>query len=506
MSGPVVSGGSHDDGPPRTAIDLDRTATILDLADRIAAAAPEGDLVVIAAAGAPWLRHPGFLEVARRLAAPRHLAIVTSDQRARSLAASVHVAAYASLDAFERRELDATERLLRRRLPAAGAPAGLRGPALTRRGLGIAASLLAAALLLAVVVPEATVVVAPTTRAFGPLEVEIRAGPGGEIPRTPLSETLVAKVQGVASGSREEQIKATGAVQLSNRQTRSIRIPRGSIFRTTDNVRFESTEERTLPASVILGPLPLTIGTISVPIEAVTPGREGNVAAGRITMGPAPADYVVTNPQPTSGGELKKIPIVQRQDYAAAIAETRVGPAVSAAANDRLARWRTDAPSGTYVVPRVYTTVTSLTPESAVVGKETDLFDLSVSFVATAFAVPADEPRKSAIARLRAAAAAEPGFVLSEPTIRYNDLLLDDPGNSGVIRWSVTMSGSLLARVEADRIRRTVVGRGPDEVADLLERAGVRLVELRRQPAWWPRLPVLDLRIRVDQVPATAGR
>jgi len=485
-------------------IDLDQSATILEVSERIAAVGSEQDVVVVAAAGAPWLRNRVFIEVARTLADPRRFALVTSDQRARSLAASVHVPAYSSVTALDRHELDATERLARRRGPApAGGSSRLRAPALTGRRLGMVASLAAALLLvLAVVVPEAVVTVAPTTLPMRPVQFQVRAAPG-EIERRVFSETLSAKVQGAATGSREEPIKAKGDVELGNKQTRSIRIPVGTQFRTSDNIVFVSTEEKTLPSSFIFPPITLTIGKVMVPVEAAVAGKGGNVSAGRITVGPAPNDYTVTNPQPTTGGDLKKIPVVQRQDYVAATSNPRVGAAMRDRAEARLAEWRSAPPPGMYVVPRVYTSTspTSITPESQVVGKEIEVFDLTFTFVATAFAVANDEPRKTAVQRLRATE--EPGYTLAESSVRDDASLLPDDTNSGVITWSITVSGSQIARVDADRIRRTLAGRGLDEAGPILQQLGVQLQgDIRREPSWWPRLPLLDARITVAQVPS----
>lgn len=488
----------------RAVIDLDQSATILDVSERIASVGPEQDVVLVAAAGAPWLRNRVFVEVARTLAEPRRFALVTSDQRARSLAASVHVPAYSSVTALDRHELDATERLVRRsaaRRP--GVASRLRPPAITRRGLAIVGSLLAALLLIiAVVVPEAVVTVAPTTQPLAPIQLQLRAA-SGEIERSVLSETLSAKVQGAATGSREEPIKAKGAVQLGNKQTRSIRIPAGTTFRTSDSILFVSTEEKTLPSSLIFPPITLTVGTVEVPVEAITAGKGGNVAAGRITVSPTPNDYTVTNAQPTSGGDLKKIPVVQRQDYLSASSNARVAPAMRDRAEARLAEWRSRPAPGTYVVPRVYTSApTSITPETAVVGKEVEIFDLTVSFVATAFAVASEEPRKTAVARLRATEAA--GYTLAESSLTYEETLLNDDTNSGILTWAIKVSGSQIARVDADRIRRALAGRGLAEAGPVLRQLGVELQgEIRREPSWWPRLPLLDARISVTQVPAT---
>src|SRR5204863_9029878 len=81
----------------RTVIDLDARATVLDASERLAAAPADAAVVFVVPAGAPFARNVVFLEVARTLAGPRRLAIVSSDPRARSIAASVHVPAYSSL-------------------------------------------------------------------------------------------------------------------------------------------------------------------------------------------------------------------------------------------------------------------------------------------------------------------------------------------------------------------------------------------------------------------------
>lgn len=484
----------------RTVIDVDQGATVLDVADRIAPVGPDDEVVVVAAAGAPWLRNAAFIAVARALAGERKFAVVTSDQRARSLAASVHVPAYASLPALDRHELDATEPLTRRRA-ARVEGARLRAPTLTGRALGAAASLVAAALLVAaVVVPGAAVTVAPVTRPVGPLTFRVSTVPSGDIPREVLSETLEAKVQGTATGSREELANAKGRVRLSNRQTRDIRIPQGSLFRTADDIQFLSTEERTLPRSIILGPLPLQIGTVDVPVEAVIGGPGGNVGAGRITRGPSPNDYVVENREATAGGEVKKFPVVKREDYLAATAGQRLASAKNDRAQAKLADWRTRPPAGHYVVPRVYTTeATSIDPESTVVGKEVETFEVVFTFVATAFAVPNEEPRQTAVERL--SAAVERGFTLDEPSAQPAVALVDDPSQTGTIAWDVTISGSALADINIDNVRRALAGRGKDEVEAVLESAAVRLETVVVEPGWWPRMPLLDSRIQVVPVP-----
>ena len=86
----------------RTVIDLDARATILDASERLAAAPPDAPVVFVVPAGAPFARNAVFLEVARSLAGQRRLSVVSSDPRARSIATSVHVPAYATLGSLER--------------------------------------------------------------------------------------------------------------------------------------------------------------------------------------------------------------------------------------------------------------------------------------------------------------------------------------------------------------------------------------------------------------------
>src|SRR5205823_3018532 len=71
----------------RTVIDLDARASILDASERLAAAPADAPVVFVVPAGAPFARNAVFLEVARTLAGQRRVSLVSSDPRARSIAA-----------------------------------------------------------------------------------------------------------------------------------------------------------------------------------------------------------------------------------------------------------------------------------------------------------------------------------------------------------------------------------------------------------------------------------
>jgi len=481
----------------RTVIDLDARASILDASERLAAAPADAPVVFVVPAGAPFARNAVFLDVARTLAGQRRISLVSSDPRARSIAASVHVPAYASLGSLEREELDPTEKLgaprraalasvaARRPAPSLGSPA---------RAIAIAASVLGAVLLLlAVVLPSAAVSVTPSSVPMPGATFTIRAGPGGEVPAQPLSATITTKVTGTATGSRTEDIKATGSVHFTNQTTDDLTIPKGTVVQTTtgaDRVQFATTETKTLPRSVIVF-VTVIPGTADVAVEAVAGGVAGNVAANRIVISNN-ARYQVTNPAPTTGGDTKKIPVVLAEDYTVATVKGNVDRALADEANNQKLRWKSQL-AGDAVVWVGTPSLTSQGGLADVVGKEVATFDVPVTATVQGFAVSGDQPTKAALERYRTMAS--PGNVLDERNAQFNAVAtVADNG----VSWKITASGTQSPQLDSVRIRGALAGRTPAEVRELLSAQGLRVTDLRISPDWWPRMPLLDARIAVN--------
>ena len=433
----------------RTVIDLDARATILDASERLAAAPPDGPIVFVVPVGAPFARNAVFLEVARGLAGQRRLSVVSSDPRARSIATSVHVPAYATLGSLEREELDPTEKLgaprraalaavtTRRSSPSLGSPA---------RALGIIFSALAAAaLLLIVTIPSAAVTISASSIPMPGATFTVRAGPGGDIPAQPLSTTITTKVTGTATGSRDELLKATGSVHFTNQTTDDITIPKGTVVQTStgsDRIQFATTEQKTLPRSVIVF-VTVVPGTVDIAVEAVIGGASGNVPANRISVSNS-GRYVVTNPAPTTGGETKKIPVVKAEDYTAATAKAIVDRALGDAANDQKLRWKAQL-TGDAVVYVGTPSLTSQGSLSDVVGKEVATFDVPISATVQGLAVAGDQPTKAAAERYRSMAS--PGNVLDERTAQYGAVAtVADNG----VTWRITASGSQAVQLDPE--------------------------------------------------------
>lgn len=483
----------------RSVIDLGAHSSVLDAMDRVRAAAGSEELVLAVAAGAPVLRSPVFLEVLRREAGTRRVALVTQDVRARSFAVSVHMPAFASVSALERHELDATEPLgpARRAAIVAAERRSLSGV----RVAAVLTTLLVAVLVLgAVVAPTATIVVAPVSQPLGPLEYDLRAGPNSaDINAVTLGPTNVStKVTGTATGSRTDETKAKGIERFTNQTTSDIRIPKGTVIKTADAIAFVTTSDQTLPKSaIVIFPPSVNFGTVDIAIEAVEPGTRGNVDARKINQSPSPGQYSVENPVASSGGDSKKIPIVQLADYDLAV--SRSDAELRKQGDVQVETWKKQAAQG-QTVYGVLVKRTSITPAADVVGKEltpeAPTFELSVAGAATGYSVPSDEPRKTTAERL--ATAADSGFDIDKDGVVV-EIVGSPTVEADGVHWRVRGRASQFRRFDEAAIKAALAGRGFEEVDAVVTDRGLRLVRVSTWPGWWPRLPVLDARIAIHK-------
>ena len=488
----------------RAVIDLGARASVLDAVDRITSANTADEVVLSVAAGAPVLRSPVFLEVARRAAGARRIALVTPDARARSLAAAVHMPAFASVAALERHELDITEPLgPARRAAIVATQTETRGTS-PFRVAGVAGALVGALLVfLAVVGPSATVVVAPVAQALGPLEYDLRAGPNSaDINAITLGPAqLSAKITGTATGTRTEETKATGVERFTNSTTGDVRIPKGTVVQTADNIRFVTTEDKTLPKSQIqIFPPNVSFGTVDIAIEAVDVGTKGNVAAGRINQAnPSSSSYSVTNPNATSGGDSKKFAVITVADYQ--LAASKADAELRKQADAQVATWTKNATKD-QTVYGVLVSQTGIAPGLAdVVNRDAaagGTFDLTVTGTATAYSVASAEPRATTLKKL--VAAADEGYDIDAQGAAIDPVGAPTVDKDGV-HWRVRARASEFKRLDDAAIRAALAGR-PFEIGEITRVVESHGVQFRRALAWpgfWPRMPLLDSRIQIQK-------
>jgi baseplate J-like protein len=489
----------------RTVIDLGARASVLEAVERIDAAPAADDLVLSIQPGAPVARNAVFFEVARRAAGTRRLAIVSPDARARSLASSVHLPSFASTAALERLELDVTEQLTTARRAAIAKPVRVKRAAGASpvTALGILGSLVAAALVFMVVIgPTATVVVVPKSKALGPFEFDLRAGPDGEISnaQTLVASGLTQKYTHPATGERQEPIKAKGVARFSNANTQEVRVVKGTIVRTRDNVRFQTMEEKVIPRSTIeLFPLGVKLGTVDIPIEALDAGTGGNVAAGAVT-GMDRNDVGVTNPQPTSGGEIKKFAVVTQSDYG--LAAGRADDELRKRALQQAEEWRKAEAPKSQVVYGPVTKVTAVTQPAGLVSTEPKdgVFEMTVTGTATAYSVPGAEPRATAVAKLKQQA--DPDHDI-DATAAGVDVIIGPTLEENGVRWRVRSSTLQYPQLKEAPLRTALAGREFYETEGVLEGQGLELRTISVWPWWWPRYPFFDSRLQIKVDPAT---
>jgi len=422
----------------------------------------------------------------------------------------VHLPAFASTAALERQELDATEPLTTARRAALARPVRMpRASGASRaspaRVLGILGSLLAAALVLMVVIgPTATVVVARVSKPLGPLEFELRAGPEGEIPGalTLVANDLSQKYTQPATGERLDPIKAKGVARFTNRNTQEVRVLKGTIVRTRDNVRFQTTEEKIIPRSSldILPPF-VRFGTVDIAIEALDAGPTGNVAANTITLTDG-VDYAVSNPQATSGGEIKKFAVVTASDYG--LGAGRADEELRQAGLRKVDDWKKAAAKGQLIYGPV-TKVASVTGSSGLVGTEppNGVFELTVTGSATGYSVPEVEPRATTIQRLKDRA--DPANDIDERGAVVDVVTGPTLVDNGV-RWLVRARTAQYPIVQDAPLRASLAGREFAEAEKVVNEQGLELRSVEIWPGWWPRMPFFDtrLRIEVDTGPSSA--
>jgi hypothetical protein len=486
----------------RTVVELGPRASVLEAVERISAAPAADDLVLSISAGAPAARNAVFFEVARRAAGTRRLAIVSPDTRARSLASSVHLPAFASTAALERQELDATEPLTTARRAALARPVRIKraatGPSPARL-LGILGSLLAAALvLMAVIGPTATVVVKPVSKALGPMEFELRAGPQGEIPGalTLVANDMSQKYTQPATGERLDPIKSKGVARLSNLDSQNdVRVAKGTILRTRDNVRFQTTEEKVVPKSKLdIFPPFVIFGTADVPVEAIEAGPGGNVAANTITLTDR-KDIAVNNPQPTSGGEVKKFAVVTGSDYG--LAAGRADEELRKRGVQKVEEWKKDPSNKGQIVYGPVTKVTSVTPQAGLVGTEppNGVFELTVVGTITGYSVSEAEPRATTITKLKQQA--DPEYDINEDAAAVAVVIGPTLVDNGV-QWRVRASTSQFPQLKEAPLRTALAGREFTDAQAVMDGQGLELRSITIWPGWWPRFPFFDSRLRIE--------
>lgn len=167
----------------------------------------------------------------------------------------------------------------------------------------------------------------------------------GEVPLTPVQKPVEATATVPATGRRRFGISAArGSVTFLNQNTQAVKVPAGTVVTTAAGTAFRTLETVSVPGvkaeyfmKIAVG---LRSGQAEARVEALAPGSQGNVTAGRVVKlkSPISVKVQVTNPEPLRGGEDRTVTIVTSADLGRAerAAAAQLPKRAAAAVEDQL--------------------------------------------------------------------------------------------------------------------------------------------------------------------------
>ncbi|HEY53227.1 MAG TPA: hypothetical protein G4N94_07190 [Caldilineae bacterium] len=345
------------------------------------------------------------------------------------------------------------------------------------------------------VLPQATVTVVPARTQFVS-SIELSSQVGIDEPDYLNGVTPARAVQArvdvfgtiATSGLDEAPVgKAAGVVTFINKTNREIQIPQNTIVRTTtgDNVRFRTLTEAATPPGVGQ--------QVTIPIEAVEPGRRGNVPAFTINEieGPLNVSLRVSNQSPTAGGTVESVAVVTQADKDRLLGQLQ--EQLQRQAYDQLAA---GLEQGEIIPPETVSTYTLAETYDRFAGEQADVLGLQLQLLARGLAVDLNSANALAERSLR-------------ESIPFDHFLLEESiriGQPNFTRFSsesadftLTASADTLIPITTGQVRSLLIC-APLEDAETILLDNLALAvppEITLEPNWLDRLPCIPTRIVV---------
>ncbi|MBN2304862.1 MAG: hypothetical protein JXQ72_10315, partial [Anaerolineae bacterium] len=257
--------------------------------------------------------------------------------------------------------------------------------------------------------------------------------------------------------------------------------------------RFETQIETTLPAGDVV--------PIQVPVQALSTyaGGQGNVDPGAINRveGALAGLVAVTNPNATYGGAVQELSTVTAQDHERLLILGR--QQVLQNARDLLLH---ELAGEQFLVPGSVVIVgerPEWTLYSHLVGDLSE--SVSLDLRADVQAVVVDEQQARQVAFAGLAPYIQPGLEIAPDALRFSrgDILQIEP--DGQVTFLMIVSGNIAVSIDADHVRQRVTGVSVSEARRRLDRELLldpdRPPQITTWPGWFPRMPVLPVRINV---------
>lgn len=311
----------------------------------------------------------------------------------------------------------------------------------------------------------------------------------GVVPARPMTVIVEGRDTQPTSGmARFPDLTARGQVVFTNLTDKPVSVPSGTVVRSKGSVeyRFSVLNSGTVPVSA----------TLTLPVQAMLPGPAGNQPANRLVSieGILGTQLGVTNPQALHGGSERQSPVPTSQDRQ--VLQQRLTDALYASALAELVATRASEDillDSTLQLSRILDQ--TFEPEEATPA---DLLSLNLRLEFTAFIVKGTDLNGLAEAVLNTNLPS--GFTPLPGTLDLQNSMQDGMAGDETM-WELTARRAIQPRLDEIEAVRIVLGLTPDiagqRLREILPLAGTPQITL--SPAWWPRLPILPLRVQVLQ-------
>jgi hypothetical protein len=348
--------------------------------------------------------------------------------------------------------------------------------------------------LVALFIPRAQVVLHPQSKTQS-VVLPVIAGPSvesvfitGSIPAREKrvivegTQTVIVTGQGVTPQSR-----AKGSVTFRNLTQQAVTIPLGTVVRTVDNIRFETTEAGEVAAGLD--------ETLALPIEAVESGRSGNVDVETVVVveGRLGLSLSVTNAESVTGG--RETPSIQASDADRERAKEALMETLESEAHDRLVEEMEPGDvlfDDTFAVSQVLSEVYD--PPAGAAGTKLTL-NMQVEYLA----LYADASDLTKLASLALNASVPPGFAAVSEALTLMPVTAPILNDDGFTRWTMRAERRILQQVSSAQVMQMIQGIRSRRAQSLLEKSLPLddAPEIKMSPSWWPWVPIVPFRISV---------
>ncbi|MBC7235433.1 MAG: baseplate J/gp47 family protein [Chloroflexi bacterium] len=283
---------------------------------------------------------------------------------------------------------------------------------------------------------------------------------------------------------------ASGQVVFANRTNEPVLIPKGTIVRTTSglNVRFYTLADVELPGELY--------AHRRVAIVALEPGPAGNVRALTIKAveGEVANRVEVINDAPTSGGTIRRVPIVAQADFERLPGQLIVD--LQAQSYQQLVQ---ELQPGEFIPAESVDVRIMEQHFNQVLDERSDVLSMRMKVVARALVVDGRALEEFAEALL-VQGGRERELIPDSLQIDRGNIVVDDSQVAyGVKRatFQIRARGVVTSRIDKERVKQALRGKSVQEAKVWLMREFTLRSEPRitMVPDWWERMPYLPARL-----------